>query len=248
MSEETIVFVSDLHFGRRMDAFERQRRDSFFRFLQAHAGVDRLIIAGDLFQFWFDLGSTMPKGYFDILAALAALRRTGTRIDYLAGNHDWWLGGFWQRELDVTVHPGDLELVTQGRRILVQHGDGVGPGDTGYKVLKRVLRHPLTRGMARLLHPDLVLSLAHRMDRWSHQVTSQQPIDSARLRAAAQEGFARGFDAVLLGHVHTQMHEKSGQGELLVIGDWLSLHSYVTLHAGVLTPARWSDAATPVSG
>ena len=239
MSEQTILFVSDLHFGRQIDDFERQRRDSFFRFLEAHAGVDRLIIAGDLFQFWFDLGNTMPKGYFDILQALAQLRASGTQIDYLAGNHDWWRGAFWEEELGITVHPGDLKLETQGRRILVQHGDGVGPGDHGYKVLKRILRSPLTRSVARLVHPDVLLYLAHRMDRVSHHHTSQQPVDKERLRVAAREAFAGNHDALILGHVHVQMHEQIGGGVLLVLGDWLTLHSYARLQGGVLTPGRW---------
>ena len=241
MSDETMVFVSDLHFGLPLDDAERQRRDSFFRFLESLHGVDRLIINGDLFQFWFDLGDTMPKGYFDILQALAALQARGTRIDYLAGNHDWWRGDFWERELGVTVHPGDLEIVAQGRRILVQHGDGVGPGDHGYKFLKRILRHPITMSIARALHPDLVLRMAHRLDRISHSHTSEQPIDTPRLHAAAALAFAQGYDTLILGHVHAQVHEKLDGGELLVIGDWLSLHSYIKLEAGTLTGMRFES-------
>ena len=241
MSEQTILFVSDLHFGRQVDRFERQRRDSFFRFLEAHAGVDRLIIAGDLFQFWFDLGQMMPKGYFDILQALATLRRSGTRIDYLAGNHDWWRGAFWEDELGIILHAGDLTLQAQGRRILVQHGDGVGPGDHGYKLLKRVLRSPITRSLAHLVHFDLLLHLAHRGDRMSHRHTSQQPVDKQRLQVAARQAFASNHDALILGHVHTQLHDKTDDGELLVIGDWLTLHSYVRLQGGVLTPGRWQS-------
>ena len=239
MSDETIVFVSDLHFGLPLDADESRRRDSFFQFLDSLTGVDRLVIGGDLFQFWFDLGRTMPKGYFDILRALAQLRSHGTRIDYLAGNHDWWRGDLWEGELGVTIHPGDLEIITQGRRILVQHGDGVGPGDHGYKLLKRILRHPLTLSITRVLHPDLLLLLAHRIDRLSHAHTSEQPIDMPRLHAAAELAFAKGYDALILGHVHTQVHEKLAGGELLVIGDWLSLHSYIKLQGGQLIGARW---------
>lgn len=247
MSDETILFVSDLHFGRHIDASERQRRDLFFRFLEEHSGVDRLVIAGDLFQFWFDLGNTIPKGYFDILQALAQLSKSGTQIDYLAGNHDWWRGAFWSDELGITTHPGDLELQVQGRRILVQHGDGVGPGDHGYKFLKRVLRNPITKEVARVLHPDLILHLAHRMDRISHRHTSQQPLAKDRLLAAANDALSHGYDALILGHVHVQLHEKLEGGELLVIGDWLTLHSYIRLQGGVLTPGRWETAQAVTS-
>jgi UDP-2,3-diacylglucosamine hydrolase len=249
VSDETNLFVSDLHFGRHLDDFERQRRDSFFRFLQAHVGVDRLIIAGDLFQFWIDLGQTLPKGYFDILQALAQFRARGARIDYLAGNHDWWRGAFWEDELGITIHPGDLELRAQGRRLLVQHGDGVGPGDHGYKLLKRFLRHPGTRAVVRRLHPDLVLNLAHRLDRFSHRHTSQQPVDKQRLHTAARHAFRQGYDGLVLGHVHAQIHETLPEGEFAVIGDWLTLHSYIRLQSGVLMPGRWEtvDVAATAS-
>jgi len=234
-----MIFVSDLHFGLPLDAHERHRRGSFLRFLDSLHGVDRLIINGDLFQFWFDMGSTMPTGYFDILTGLSMLRERGTRIDYLAGNHDWWLGDFWERELGVTTHPGDLEISAQGRRILVQHGDGVGPGDHGYKFLKRILRHRATLALARALHPDLLHRLARRMDRLSHAHTAEQPVDTQRLRAAARLAFAQGYDTLILGHVHAQVHEKIDDGQLLVIGDWLTLHSYIKFESGQLTGLRW---------
>jgi UDP-2,3-diacylglucosamine hydrolase len=235
-----VVFVSDAHFALQLDVAERARRDSFLQFLESLQGVERLIVAGDLFQFWFDLGATIPKVYFDVLEALHLLRRKGTHIDYLAGNHDYWRSRFFRHQLDIETHTEKLELRTQGRNVLVQHGDGVGPGDHGYKLLKRILRHPLTLGAARLLHPDALYALAHGMDRWSHQHTSRQPIDTSRLEVAAHQAFARGFDALVLGHVHTQLQKPLDRGELVVIGDWMELFSYVTLEEGVFALHRWT--------
>jgi UDP-2,3-diacylglucosamine hydrolase len=234
-----VVFVSDAHFGLRLDEAERRRRATFLQLLESLHGVERLIVAGDLFQFWFDLGRTLPKGYFDILQGLSRLRRTGTHIDYLAGNHDFWRSDFFREELGIETHGEGLELRTQGRQVLVLHGDGVGPGDHGYKLLKRVLRSPLTIGAARLLHPDVLHALARRMDRWSHHHTSRQPLDTARLESAARQSFSRGYDALVLGHVHTQLHKPLDAGELVVIGDWLELFSYVTLEEGTFTLHRW---------
>jgi UDP-2,3-diacylglucosamine hydrolase len=241
VSNETAVFVSDAHFGLPIDALERDRRARFLRFLDSLHGVDRVIVAGDLFQFWFDLGSTIPKGYFDILEGLFRLRRSGTRIDYLGGNHDFWRSDFLQRELGIDTHADSLQLKTQGRHILVVHGDGVGPGDLGYKLLKRLLRNPATVAIARLLHPDALYALARRMDRMSHAHTSGRPLARQRLGAAAHDAFARGFDALVMGHLHTQLHEQLQGGELVVIGDWLELFSYVKLEAGVFHPGRWED-------
>jgi UDP-2,3-diacylglucosamine hydrolase len=239
VSSQTLVFVSDAHFALPIDAAERRRRTLFLDFLASLAGIGRLVVAGDLFQFWFDLGVTIPKGHFDILEGLARLRRSGTQIDYVGGNHDWWRSGFFRDQLGIETHPGDLVLRTQERNILVQHGDGVGPGDLGYKVLKRALRHPVTRGFARVVHPDALYGLARRADRLSHAHTSGRPPDRHRLDSAARVAFARGFDALVMGHVHTQMHEQLEGGELVVIGDWLELFSFVRLENGRFELCRW---------
>jgi UDP-2,3-diacylglucosamine hydrolase len=236
VQDGAVVFVSDAHFG--SGAHEPERRRSFVRFLADLRDTERLVIAGDLFQFWFDLGGTIPRGYFDILEALSGVRRSGTRIDYLAGNHDYWRGDFFRRELGIETHAGELVLETQGRRVRVSHGDGEGPGDHGYKLLRRVVRAPLVVGAARLVHPALLHGAAHAIGRWSRAHTNQRPPDRARLEAAAHATFARGFDALVLGHVHAQVHTTLAGGELIVIGDWLELRSWVRLQGGVFTTGR----------
>jgi len=243
LNEGRVVFVSDAHFG--SGAGEPERRASFVRFLDAQHGCERLVIAGDLFQFWFDLGRTIPQGYFDILDAVYRLRRSGTQVDYLAGNHDYWRGAFFTRELQVDVHAGPLEFEAQGRRVHVAHGDGQGPGDAGYKFLRAVVRSPLVIGAARAVHPDLLHAFAHAAGRWSRVHTDQRPPDHARLEAVAQAAWDRGYDAVVLGHVHVQLQlqHQTPHRELIVIGDWLDLRSYVTLESGIFTPSRWP--ATP---
>jgi UDP-2,3-diacylglucosamine hydrolase len=240
LSSAKVVFVSDAHFGLLVDAAERRRRASFLEFLDSLYGVERLVVAGVLFQFWCDLGSTIPKAYFELLNGLSGLRRSGTRIDYVAGNHDFWRSSFFKDQLGIETHAEELELHTQSRRVLVLHGDGAGPGDHGYKLLKRVLRHPITSSVARLVHPDLLYVMARRLDRASHARTSRHPVDARRLDATAREAFERGYDALVMGHVHTQVHKQLEAGELVVLGDWLELCSYAVLENGAFTPARWN--------
>lgn len=239
VADDVLVFVSDAHFG--SGPREPERRRTFLRFLESNHGVDRLLVVGDLFQFWFDLGRTLPQGFFDILDGLYRLRRSGTRIDYLAGNHDYWRGDFFRRELDVTTHAGPLELAVQGRRVLVTHGDATGPGDSGYKFLRAVVRAPVTIEIARLVHPDALQALARAAGSLSRGHTDQRPPDLARLETAARAAHARGFDAVVMGHVHVQLHRRLESGELVVIGDWLELRSSVRLESGRFTGVRDSD-------
>jgi len=241
MASDALVFLSDAHFGSHSG--ESARRRSFIRFLASLHGTARVFVVGDLFQFWFDLGSTMPKGYFDILEALHRLCESGTRVDYLAGNHDYWRSDFFQRELGISTHVGPLDLDVQGRRIRIQHGDGAGPGDRGYKILKRLLRSRAVVGAARLTHPDLLMALARWMGDRSRAHTDARPPALARLDAAAAEAFAAGRDALVMGHVHTQVHRRLPGGELIVIGDWLDLRSYVRLVNGEFSPGRWEVTA-----
>jgi UDP-2,3-diacylglucosamine hydrolase len=237
VTDRVLVFVSDLHFG--WGPGESERRASFLRFLDSLRGVDRLVVVGDLFQFWFDLGRTMPKGYFDVLDGLYRLRRTGTRIDYLAGNHDYWRSDFFRSELGIDTHRGALALEVQGRRVLAMHGDGAGPGDLGYKVFRRLVRSAPALLAARLLHPDLLQGLARRLAALSRAHTDAQPPDLRRLESAAAEALGRGFDALVLGHVHVQLQRSLAAGELVVIGDWLELRSYVRLEGGRFEPGRF---------
>lgn len=239
LSSAKVVFVSDAHFRLPVDAAERRRRACFLEFLDSLYGVQRLVVAGDLFQFWCDLGSTIPKGYFDLLKGLSGLRHSGTRIDYVAGNHDFWRSSFFRDQLGVETHAESLGLCEQSRRVLVLHGDGAGPGDHGYKLLKRVLRNPMTAAVARVVHPDFLYAVARRLDRASHARTSRRPVDTQRLDAAARQAFEDGYDALVMGHVHTQIHKQLDDGELVVLGDWLELYSYATLENGTFTTARW---------
>jgi UDP-2,3-diacylglucosamine hydrolase len=237
----TVVFVSDAHFGG--GANEAARRESFLRFLDGLDPSDRLVIVGDLFQFWFDLGRTLPQGFFDILAGLHRRRRAGNRIDYLAGNHDYWRGDFFRRELGIDTHDGWLDLDVQGRRLRIAHGDGAGPGDHGYKILKRIVRARATIEVARRVHPDLLHGFARWMGERSRTHTDRRPPAMERLEAAAAAAFAAGRDALVMGHVHAQVHRQLPGGELVVIGDWLELRSFVRLRGGHFHPGRWEASA-----
>ena len=119
-----------------------------------------LYVGGDLFDFWFEYGHTVPKRYIGVLQKLGELRRAGLPVTYVGGNHDFWIGDYLRRELDVTFTDEPLPITLQGRRILLAHGDGLGPGDHGYKFLKRVLRNGLARWLFRWIHPDLGIPLA----------------------------------------------------------------------------------------
>src|SRR5262249_41363007 len=133
-------FFSDAHLGAESREREADREARLHDFLTSLRGqATELYIVGDLFDFWFEYRSAIPRRHFATLAALQRLRESGVAITYLNGNHDFWLGPFLRDELGVHTHDGALALELQGHRIWLHHGDGLGGGDLGYRLLRKVL-------------------------------------------------------------------------------------------------------------
>jgi UDP-2,3-diacylglucosamine hydrolase len=154
-SGTTVYFLSDAHLGgepRPKEAAREARLHRFLSHVAEHGSA--LYIVGDLFDFWFEYPTAIPRRHFETLAALRDVRRAGVAIHYLTGNHDFWLGPFLSQELGLITHTGATTVETQGHRLWIHHGDGLVGGDLGYRVLKRVVRHPASIGLYGLLHPD----------------------------------------------------------------------------------------------
>src|SRR5690606_20667283 len=151
MEQLPAYVISDIHLGAVPEETERR----FRRFLaHLHSRASRLLINGDLFDFWFEYRSVIHSRHYRVLAALRDLRESGVPIDFVGGNHDAWGGDFLRDEVGIRILQEPAEIELGGRRALVVHGDGRGPGDFSYRAMKRVIRHPLSVWAFRLLHPD----------------------------------------------------------------------------------------------
>ena len=157
---ETDYITSDVHLG----AIPRERERAFLSFLE-HVGAHArsLLVNGDLFDFWFEYGDVVPGKHFRALAALAEVVDAGIPVTLMGGNHDAWGGRFLREEVGVAFHPDQWRTELGGRRALVAHGDGVGRGDVGYRMLKAVLRNPVMVAGFRALHPELGVRGAGRV-------------------------------------------------------------------------------------
>ncbi|MEO5616677.1 MAG: UDP-2,3-diacylglucosamine diphosphatase, partial [Candidatus Eisenbacteria bacterium] len=222
MSDDVYI-IADAHLGAESGPREQVRAAKLHAFLDMLPGRARkLIIAGDLFDFWFEYDTAIPRQHFATLAALRRVREAGVAITYMNGNHDFYLGRFLTDEIGVTVHDGALSLEQQGRRIWIHHGDGLIGGDTGYKVLKRVLRSPMSIGLYRWVHPDLGIPLAHWVSGRSRHARDPEHFPIERLWAeVAQPRFADGFDSVVIGHFHRAIDRRENGRQLVVLGDWI---------------------------
>lgn len=115
---------------------------------------------GDIFDTWFEYKNVVPKGFTRFLGKLAELSDSGLHIEAFTGNHDLWMRGYFQEELNIPVHHYPIERIFNGKKFLIAHGDGLGPGDHGYKLLKNFLRSPVSQWLYRRIHPDTGVGLA----------------------------------------------------------------------------------------
>ena len=185
-------------------------------------------------------GSVRPRhpGAIRTLACCGNLR-SWDRDHLLEPNHDFWLGPFLSRELGIVTHQDALDVSLQGRRIWLHHGDGLMGGDLGYKVLKRVLRNPVSIGLYRWIHPDLGFPLANRVSLASRHSRDARRLDGDRLwREIALPRFAAGYDAVMVGHLHHAFATRGRNVFLCSATDrWFT---HVVLGNGELSMRVWS--------
>ncbi len=241
MLPEAVYFLADAHLGVESPAREVAREERLHDFLNSLPGrAAALYIVGDLFDFWFEYRTAIPRRYFATLATLRRLREAGVSLTYLNGNHDFWLGSFLAEELGIETRNGPVALEAQGRRLWIHHGDGLIAGDLGYRLLKRVLRNRVSIGLYGLLHPDLGMPLAHLVSLWSRGSRGEKPLAAERLwREIALPRFAEGFDAVLVGHFHHAYERREPGREFFLLGDWIQRYTYAVLEGGGVRLETW---------
>lgn len=214
MPPSRVVVVADAHLGQVPAAIET----AFHRFLEAVPDLgDALLINGDLFDFWFEYRSVIPRRHFGTIAKLQALRARGIPITFVGGNHDRWGGDFLIQDLGIAFHGGDAETDVAGRRAFVAHGDGYTEQHWSAKVMHRVTRHPVTIRLFRALHPDLGFWIAHKLSgRLADNTRDRAVLDRAALAQAqfAKDLLARRPDLglVILAHTHRPALEQLANG------------------------------------
>ncbi|MDN3709557.1 T9SS type A sorting domain-containing protein [Myroides ceti] len=161
-SHQKVFFASDQHLGAPTAALSMPREKKFLQWLhQIESEAGALILLGDLFDFWFEYKTVVPKGFVRILGKLAQMRDNGLPIYFFVGNHDLWMSDYFEKELGIPVFYKPQIFEINGRvKLFIAHGDGLGPGDKGYKRMKKVFTNPFSKWLFRWLHPDFGVKLA----------------------------------------------------------------------------------------
>jgi len=131
-----IYFLSDFHLGAPDASSSREREKKIVDFLQEIRNeASAVFIVGDMFDFWYEYRKVVPKGYVRLLGKLAELTDAGIQVHFFVGNHDMWMKDYLQTELNIPVYFEPREFLFSGKKFLIGHGDGLGPGDHGYKAI-----------------------------------------------------------------------------------------------------------------
>lgn len=238
-----IYFLSDFHLGAPDHATSLVREKKIVSFLdQIKADAAVIFILGDLFDFWYEYKKVVPKGFVRILGKLAELTDSGIIIHFFTGNHDMWMNGYFEKELNIAVHEEPTEFEFNQKKFLIGHGDGLGPGDHRYKFLKKVFRNKISRAFFGMLHPSWGIGLADFFSRRSRAATGSGDEhflgeDKEWLIVYCKEVLKqKHFDYFIFGHRHLPIEFKlSDTSTYINLGDWIKYDSYAIFDGKFVT-------------
>lgn len=243
---QKIYFFSDAHLGSGVSQADREKERQIIGFLEMVAqDGQELFIVGDLFDYWFEYRSVVPRGYVRLLGKLAALVDAGIPITYLTGNHDFWMRGYLREELGISITGEPIERTFGGKRFHICHGDGVDPTDRGYRFLKRVFRNKLNIRLFSLLHPDLATAIARWSSQTSRKHTQDKPREEKYLLEFAARKISQGCDVVIMGHSHVPSLSAVNGGTYLNLGDWIKHYTYAVFDGKAVTLREWKAQGPP---
>jgi UDP-2,3-diacylglucosamine hydrolase len=229
-----IYFLSDFHLGAPEYSKSLEREKKVVAFLESiRPTAAEIFVVGDMFDFWFEYKHVVPKGYVRLLGKLAEITDSGIPIHFFVGNHDMWMRNYFQQELNIPVYFEPKTFERSGKKFFIGHGDGLGPDDHGYKMMKKVFRNPVSQALFGLLHPSIGIGVANYFSRKSRKKTgSSDEIflgeDKEWLIIFSKEILAtEHFDYFIFGHRHLPLNiELSSTSRYINLGDWIKYFTY----------------------
>jgi UDP-2,3-diacylglucosamine hydrolase len=233
-----LYFASDVHLGAGSYASSRQREDKLVRWLDMiKADAAEVFLMGDLFDFWFEYATVVPRGYIRLLGKLAELSDAGIKLYFFKGNHDMWMFDYFEKELNATIISDELVIERGGKKFFLHHGDGLGPGDTLYKILKNFFRSGFCQWLFARIHPNLGVGIANYWSGKSRIVNSKKhggkpgeakPGEQEWLITYCNEVLqTTHYDYLIFGHRHMPLDIEMKDGARYInLGEWLFNCSY----------------------
>lgn len=234
-SKQKIYFISDSHLGVPDYKSSLEREKLMVKWLDAVKNdASEIYLLGDIFDFWFEYKTVVPKGYVRLLGKLAEISDAGIKLNYFTGNHDMWIYDYFEKELNATIFKEPIQRTYGKFKFYIGHGDGLGPDDHGYKFIKKVFSNQFNQWLFARLHPNFGINLAlyfSRKSRIANGNTDEVFLgeEKERLIVYAKEILQKEhFDFFIFGHRHLPLDIKiADNSRYLNIGDWVKSFSYI---------------------
>ncbi|MFI5220263.1 MAG: UDP-2,3-diacylglucosamine diphosphatase [Bacteroidia bacterium] len=234
MLKDKIYFISDFHLGAPCYEKSLGREKKIVRWLETvRKDAAEIYILGDVFDFWFEYKHAIPKGFIRLQGKLAELADEGIKLHYFTGNHDMWVFDYLPEEIGMTLYCKPVQREINGKRFFIGHGDALGPGDHGYKFIKKVFANKFCQWLFARLHPNLGIGMAKywsRKSRISTDTYDEKYLgdDKEYLVVFAKEILKKEhFDYFIFGHRHLALDVKVGENSRYVnLGDWIRYFTY----------------------
>ena len=229
-----IYFASDNHLGAPTKEASLPREKKFVAWLdEIKQDAAVIFLVGDLFDFWFEYKTVVPKGFTRTLGKLAEISDSGIPIHFFVGNHDLWMNGYFEEELNIPVYNKPKEFTFNNKTFFIGHGDGLGPHDKGYKRMKKVFTNPVFKWLFRWMHPDIGVGIAQYLSVKNKLISGD---DDAKFLGEENEWLVqyakaklenKHRDYFIFGHRHLPMEINLGQdSQYINLGDWIQYYTY----------------------
>ena len=233
-----IYFASDQHFGLPDHKQSLEREKIFIEWLDSiKHDAQAIFLLGDLFDCWYEYKTVVPKGFVRVLGKLAELRDKGIPIYFFVGNHDLWMLDYFEKELQIPVYHQALDLTIDKKRFLIGHGDGLGPGDKGYKRMKKVFTNGLAQWLYRWIHPDIGMRFARYLSTKNKLISGAEDIkflgeeNEWLVQYCKKKLTEEHRDYFLFGHRHLPMDiALNNKSHYINTGDWITHFTYAVFN------------------
>lgn len=230
---KNLYFASDFHLGSPTQEASRQREDLIIRWLDSiEPTCSELFLVGDVFDFWYEYNMVIPKGFIRLQGKLASMTDSGIKVYFFKGNHDMWVDDYFTTEMGIQIVSDELIIERSGKRFYIHHGDGLGPGDSKYKFLRKIFRSPVCQWLFSLVPPRIGLGFGNWWSGHSRLAGKTEEVfmgeENEWLAVYAKEQLQREhFDYFVFGHRHLPLSLDLGKGTKYInTGEWINHCSY----------------------
>lgn len=248
ISDKKIYFASDFHLGVPSYEQSRDREKRIIDWLnEIQSDAAEIFLLGDIFDFWFEYKTVIPKGYVRLLAKIAEITDNGIPVHVFIGNHDMWMFDYLPKEIGIKLYHEPVIREFGGKKFMIGHGDGLGPGDYGYKFIKKIFRNKVCQWLFARLHPNFGIGLANYFSRSSRKKTKHEDQylgDNKEFLVQYTRELLKKehFDFFIFGHRHLPIDMMVGEKSRYInLGDWFKYDTYAVFDGSEVTFLSYKD-------